>query len=193
MENAFASKIVGGNPATERNKSDFYPTPPDATVAILRFLSLPKETVIWEPACGEGDMVGVMRSCGYSVVASDISFGQDFLKMPIVDCDWIITNPPFSLADKFIEQCAKHKKPFALLLKSQYWHARSRFDLFDRIMPTFILPLTWRPNFNFKTKKNGSPLMDVIWCVWMPPYNTVATYHPLKREVLGIGKKHLTG
>ena len=183
MENSFASKIVGGNPAGKRHQSDFYPTPPEATEAILRFLSLPEGTVIWEPACGECDMVNVMQSFGYSVIATDISLGQDFLEMPLPDCDWIITNPPFSLADKFIERCAEHKKPFALLLKSQYWHAKSRYALFERIPPSFVLPLTWRPNFAFKTNKDGSPLMDVMWCVWMPPYIAGTQYRPLERQV----------
>ena len=100
MKNSFASKIVGGNPAGKRHETDFYPTPPEATEAILRFLSLPKSTVIWEPACGECDMVNVMKSCGYSVIATDLSLGHDFLTAPLPECDWIITNPPFSLADK---------------------------------------------------------------------------------------------
>lgn len=179
MESVVATKIVGGNPAQRRSETDFYPTPPEATEALLKFLDLPKSRVIWEPACGEMDMVNVMRNHGYSVVASDISCGQDFLTTPLQDCDWIITNPPFSVADKFIERCAEHGKPFALLLKSQYWHARKRYELFKNAKPAFVCPLTWRPDFLFKTQKKSAPLMDVMWCVWLPGFCGTTRYVPL--------------
>lgn len=183
MDKNFATKIVGANPATKRSDMDFYPTPPEVTKTLLRVLDLPKTTVIWEPACGEMDMVSAMQSAGYSVVATDIIYGQNFLTEPLPECDWIITNPPFSVADKFIERCAEHDKPFALLLKSQYWHARKRYDLFQRITPTYVCPLTWRPDFLFKKHETRkSPLMDVQWCVWIPPYNYKTTFMPLGRD-----------
>lgn len=57
MDSLQASRIAGGNSAIGRRESDFYPTPPEVTVALLDFLRLPKNTVIWEPAAGEGDML----------------------------------------------------------------------------------------------------------------------------------------
>lgn len=88
-----------------------------------------------------------------------------------------------SQSEAFIEKCIEYKKPFCLLLKSQYWHARKRKPLFLKMPPKWILPLTWRPNFLFNTKKHASPLMDVMWVVWIPnydyEYNTL--YYPLDR------------
>lgn len=190
MEIRTATKIVGGNPSQHREKADFYPTPPDVTIALLKFMGLPKETVIWEPACGEMDMVSVMKSEGYSVIATDLKYGQDFLTMPERECDWIITNPPFSAADKFIARCAAHRKPFALLLKSQYWHAKKRYDLFQKVPPAYVLPLTWRPDFMFKKHdKRSAPLMDVMWCIWIPPYINQTMFEPLEKEYKNKGKK----
>lgn len=183
MDKLTASRINGGNTEYSRSKTDFYPTPPDATQALLDFLKLPKSTKVWEPACGEGHMVSVLERNGFIVTKSDISFGEDFLTTPLKECDWIITNPPFSLSDKFIERCIEHGKPFALLLKSQYWHAKRRTALFNKHLPRYILPLTWRPDFLFKTRGSGSPLMDVMWVVW-PGKNDVLrypTYIPLSR------------
>lgn len=168
METIKASRITGGNTAYGRNKSDFYPTPPEATIALMRFLDLPKSTVIWEPASGEGHMSKAMLSMGYTVTESDICCGVDFLTAPIRKVDWIITNPPFSLSEQFIRRCCEHGKPFALLLKSQYWHAKKRISLFYETCPSYILPLTWRPDFCFGKRGSGSPLMDVIWVVWYP-------------------------
>ena len=183
MQTRTATQMCGGNPNQKRSESDFYPTPPDVTKTLLQFLDLPKGSVIWEPACGEMDMVSSMQSQGYAVIAIDLKYGQDFLTMPLPECDWIITNPPFSVSDKFIERCAEHGKPFALLLKSQYWHAKKRADLFYNIRPTVICPLMWRPDFLFKKHdRQGASLMDVMWVIWEPPYSRMTTYFPLRRS-----------
>jgi hypothetical protein len=184
MDKVMASRIVGGNSKYKRVASDFYPTPAEATHALLNFLKLPAGATIWEPACGENHMVDVMRAQGYEVIGTDIMTGTDFLTAETVDCDWIITNPPFSLADRFIERCIESKKPFALLLKSQYWHAKKRLELFRSFPPAFILPLTWRPDFTFKQRGKGSPLMDVMWVVWGGCHDT--RYIPLEKPSEGV-------
>lgn len=182
MDNAIASRIVGGNSAYKRVESDFYPTPADVTHALLNFLDLREGTLVWEPACGENHMVNVLRERGLDVIGTDLQTGTDFLQAPLVPCDWIITNPPFSIADKFIERCIEHGKPFALLLKSQYWHAKKRLPLFRQKPPSYVCPLTWRPDFTFKTRGKGSPLMDVMWVIWM---NGETRYIPLERPERG--------
>lgn len=182
MDSIVATQMIGGNPTKKRSETDFYPTPAEVTEALLRVLNLPKSVVIWEPACGEMDMVSVMQRAGYSVIATDLSYGQNFLTQPLPECDWIITNPPFSVSDKFIERCAEHGKPFAMLLKSQYWHARKRYELFQKTTPSIVCPLTWRPDFLFKKPgKRSAPLMDVQWCVWEPPYNQKTVFYPLSK------------
>lgn len=173
MDKLLGSGIAGGNTAYQRNAQDRYPTPPDVTVALMDFLKIPKYQRIWEPACGDGYMVNAMRGMGYDVIGTDIQSGTDFLEadVPAGGVSWIITNPPFSLSEQFIEKCIQHERPFALLLKSQYWHAKRRLPLFREHAPSYILPLSWRPDFLFKERGSGSPLMDVMWCVWLmgPP------------------------
>ena len=176
-----SSRITGGNPITVRDGSDYYPTPPEATVALLNFLELPKSTVIWEPACGGNHMVDVMRDREYRVIGTDIQTGDDFLDVALPHgVEWIITNPPFSKSEEFIRRCVWHGKPFALLLKSQYWHAKKRLRLFTEYSPAYILPLTWRPDFLLGAR-GGASLMDVIWCVWDPRITGRTRYIPLER------------
>lgn len=175
------SRLTGGNTYYKRVESDFYPTPPEATQALLDFLEIPENTLVWEPACGKGHMTRVMENNNLNVIGTDILTGTDFLTADMPDgVEWIITNPPFSLAERFIRKCGEHKKPFALLLKSQYWHAAKRYRLFVEFTPAYVLPLTWRPDFLFGAR-GGASLMDVIWCVWLP-YNEQATkYIPLEK------------
>lgn len=183
MDSLQASRIAGGNSAIGRREADFYPTPPEVTVALLDFLRLPENTVIWEPAAGEGDMAGVLQTYFETVYTTDILDGTDFLKSSIDAADWIITNPPFALAEEFIRKAASLGKPFAFLVKSQFWHAKRRLPLFEEFTPSYILPLTWRPDFFFKDDHGGSPLMDVMWCVWLMPHikGAQTVYKPLER------------
>ena len=175
--------LANAGSKTERPATDFYPTPREVTTAILDYLKLPRSSGIWEPACGEGNMVNVMRERGYEVQSGDILHGQDFLETTNcrVESDWIITNPPFYLAEKFIRRAfALNPRGFAFLLKSQYWHSSKRLALFDAIPPKAVLPLTWRPDFLFGSK-SGSPTMEVLWTVWERGNKEETIYRPISR------------
>jgi len=164
-------QTLANKSSIDRSKTDFYPTPKEVTAALLKYLNIPQGSTIWEPACGEGHMAEVMQEMGYKVVASDWydhGYGRtdiNFIGSDLRQCDWIITNPPFKSSVEFIDQCIKHGKPFALLLKSQYWHSKSRSETFSRFKPKAVLPLTWRPDFLFGAK-GGAPTMECIWTVW---------------------------
>lgn len=101
---------MGPQIAPHRAPYEFYPTPPEATRALLsaeRF-----DGPIWEPACGEGHISKVLLAAGYDVVSTDlIAYGygepdRDFLAQSIPLAKHIVTNPPYGrgLADAF----AKH-------------------------------------------------------------------------------------
>ena len=185
--------ILANRSATDRNKSDFYETPPECTVALLDFLERrghldPTKDVIWEPACGAGKMAEVMRRRGYGVVCTDLNgygygeSGIDFLNESR-HCQWIITNPPFSKATEFISHALELGKPCAFLLKSQFWHARSRLKFFRDNPPSYVLPLTWRPDF-LNGAKSGSPTMEILWTVWGGGHE--AQYYPLEKPKGGV-------
>ena len=171
--------------AKDRPDTDFYPTPASVTQVILDWLKLPTGTTIWECASGEGHMAEVMREYGYYVESSDLYHtGLDFRMAGLPNAvDWIITNPPFIVSEDFIHHAhaLQPRGGFAFLLKSQYWHAMKRNDLFYQIRPFAVLPLSFRPDFLFG-KKAGAPTMEVLWTVWKAPYDNQQTiYAPLRR------------
>ena len=180
-----ASAVVAAQKAWSRKPADFYPTPHDATQALLDHLRLPEGTLAWEPACGDGDLSLVMEAAGLDVVSTDIrdtGFGTvgDFLNDDLaVMSEWIITNPPFSLAQEFIRKALSLAPNVAMLLKGTYWHAAGRRALFEDRTPSEILPLTWRPAFLEKERGN-SPIMEVCWNVWRQGEGS-AFYRPLAR------------
>ncbi|GGR31300.1 SAM-dependent DNA methyltransferase [Deinococcus ruber] len=175
--------------AADREGTDYYPTPADVTHALLDYLSLPAGTRVWEPACGEGHMAEVLKERGLKTHVTDLHDrgygrgGVDFLATPApVIVEWIITNPPFSLAEAFIRHALSLELPFALLLKGQFWHAARRRTLFEEHRPSHVLPLTWRPDF-LMGRKGGSPTMEAAWTVWgaSPAQSTV--FAPLVRPI----------
>lgn len=179
--------ILANKTAIDRSKTDFYPTPKEVTIALLDFLKLPQNALIWEPACGEGHMSKEIIKYGYDVVSTEFyerGYGVSGIDYLTVTCpesiDWIITNPPFSLSEEFIRRSIAHQKPFAMLLKSQYWHSSRRRKLFEEYKPEAVLPLTWRPDFLFGAK-SGSPTMECIWTVWGDRPAQYTIYQPLRK------------
>jgi hypothetical protein len=177
-------QLTGGNNKKDRRQLDFYPTPTDVTIALLNFLDL-DPCIIWECACGNGVMANVLKKFGHTVIETDISTGCDFL-LTKRKADAIITNPPFKLSHLFIEKAVKDARIVCMLLKSQYWHASKRCDLFNKHIPAYVLPLTWRPDFlehERLNKKKAAPTMEVAWTVWKRG-STITQYIPLKRPTV---------
>ena len=128
-----------------------------------------------------------LEKCGAVVVSSELhgqgfgNQGVDFLDAPLPGgVEAIVTNPPFKLAEQFIKRSIHHGLPFAMLLKSQYWHSAKRRALFELHRPRAVLPLTWRPDFHFGSK-GGSPTMECIWTVWDSDPADFTIYAPLPR------------
>ncbi len=101
-------------PPLKKGQSDDFQTPPQALIPLLPHLN--KEWKIWECAAGEGNLVKALRKEGYQVVSSDILTGKDFLRWEPKQYDCIITNPPYSLKQEFLERAYLLGKPFAFLL-----------------------------------------------------------------------------
>lgn len=167
-----------------RSERDFYSTPPLVTQALIDTGLFTKTEKVWEPACGKNMMVDVLRSNGFDVVGTDIASGTDFLttQQPNSPIKQLITNPPFYLSEEFIYKCIDLRiERFALLLKSQYWHSSKRMKLFQDHQPAWVMPLTWRPDFNFG-ERGGNPTMECVWTVWLSGIGYEdCKYQPLKK------------
>jgi len=153
--------------------ADFYPTPPWATRALLAH-----ETFIgnvWEPACGDGAMSRVLADAGLRVESSDVNdygFGRtgvDFLTAHPVYPDNVVTNPPFSLAEAFVERAlmqARHK--VALLLRLAFLESAGRYSRLYSVHPparvwVFTERITMYPAGQ---ETGGSGTTAYAWFVW---------------------------
>lgn len=119
-------------------QSDVYETPQIAVETLLCVEFLP--AVIWEPACGPGAIVRVLRDHGHSVIASDLHDypgtigGTDFLQereVPI-GVEAIVTNPPYRLGQEFVEHALDLGVPMvAMLLRLGFLESSRRERILD--------------------------------------------------------------
>lgn len=104
MKNAI-SYVAGIIPSVDRERDDFYPTPPEGTRALLAVEQF--HGSIWEPACGCGAMSRVLEAAGHEVISTDLidrGYGTphvDFLLDYQTRAVNVVTNPPFKHAEDF--------------------------------------------------------------------------------------------
>lgn len=173
-----------------RRADDYYPTPPDATRALIAAEHnwLEYHSRLWEPACGQGAMARELDTAGHAVWSTDLvdrgwgTGGVDFLTTTEIPmgCTAIVTNPPFNIAEKFIVHALDRLgAPYlCLLLKSTFWHAVSRVPTFVSHPPSVVYPMTWRPDF----LGLGAPTMEAMWCVWDKSRTHETIYRLLHRQ-----------
>lgn len=161
----------------DREENDYYATHPKAVEMLLDLEQFNNN--IMEPCCGEGHISKILETHGYNVRSMDLinrgygECGVDFLQFnEEVNAD-IITNPPYKLAQEFVEHAMNiitdgHK--VAMFLKLTFLESSSRKELFKKYPPKKIwvsssrIPCGKNGDFydrdkegNIKYDKNGNP------------------------------------
>jgi hypothetical protein len=127
---------------------------------------LPLLGVIWEPACGSGAMARVLEGWGATVIATDIADGQDFLVAVPQAVNAIITNPPYALAQRFIEHALQLTTGIvAMLLRCDYDHARTRRHLFGDCS-VFAKKLVLTRRIVWFDGLRAAPSFNHAWYLW---------------------------
>lgn len=160
----------------KRNKNDFYPTHHSMVWQLMERISIPEYYGIHDPACGENDILIALDDTGIKnkLSGKDISTGDDFL----VDngiYDVIFTNPPFSIANIFLEKCFRAtKRAIILLLPLDYLHGKDRYDSFYKEQKDFYLQDIYcfvrRPMFADSVREDGrynTGSVTFAWFVWV--------------------------
>lgn len=112
-------------------EQDEYYTPLYAIIPIAEHLK--PNSIIWCPFDKEESLyVRYFRLLGHTVIATHIEYGQDFFKTtPPKNCDYIISNPPYSCKEMVFERLFELDIPFAMLVNTVgIFTAKSRFKMF---------------------------------------------------------------
>lgn len=161
-----------------REKDDYYPTPPEATEALLSVEKFSGS--VWEPACGEGAISEVFKARGHDVVSTDLvnrGYGTpqiDFLMEYRSLAPNIVTNPPFKLALPFINKALDLTSgKVAMLLRLAFLEGRERKAMFESTPIARVHVFSWRVKFQRGRQANENDTAGMIamaWFVWEHGY-----------------------
>ena len=143
--------------------SDDFQTLAYAIEPLLQFLG--KDWVIWECVAGKGNLVGALKAHGYKVIATDISEGKDFLSYEPPEYNAIVTNPPYSLKNRFLQRAYSLGKPFAFLLPLTFLESQFRQNLFRQHGISLLL-LDKRINFETPSGRGSGSWFATAWFCW---------------------------
>jgi len=156
-----------------------FPTPPWATRALTEWIggAIVPHGTCREPAANRGHMVAPLREFFGSVEAADIhdygaGFPQaDYLFGPLpARVDWTVTNPPFRLAEQFIERAlATSDWGVAVILRSAFLEGVGRYQrLYRDRPPSDVLQFTERVVMHKgRLSPDGSTATAYCWLVWL--------------------------
>lgn len=153
-------------PPKSAGRSDVFQTPAYATRYITPFI--PKSWKIWESACGQNQIVDTLRADGYDVTGTDISLGFDFtdpMSSIGMEFDCILTNPPYSIKDEWLQRCYDLDRPFALLLPITALGEQGRVAMYRKHGIQVVLP-PQRINFGTPSGQGGGSWFYAAWFCW---------------------------
>ncbi len=169
------SDAVMAQRASPKDVLDDFPTPPWATRALAEYVIAPQGTCL-EPACGRGHMSAALAEYFDKVQSSDIydyGFGSvaDFLNSTYEanSFDWVITNPPFKLAEKFIARSMKIARlGAAMLTRTVFIESEGRYErLFKVTPPSRFAQFAERvPMVEGRLDREATTATAYAWLVW---------------------------
>jgi len=140
--------------------ADDFQTPSIALNPLIPYLK--REWIIWECAEGKGYLTQELRSKGFNAIGTDILTGRDFLIWEPGKYDCIVTNPPYSLKERFLYRCYQLGKPFALLLPLTTLETAKRQILFRKYGVEIVL-FDKRINFVTPSGQGSGAWFAVAW------------------------------
>jgi hypothetical protein len=163
-----------------QDSPDDFPTPPWATRALVEHVLDNKRALkgmnCLEPACGAGHMARPLSEYFGDVItadAHDYGFGQvrDFLKhsYEAASVDWVITNPPFRLAEEFVIRAMPiARKGIAILARSVFLESVGRYEnIFRDMPPTKFAQFVERvPMVKGRLDRKATTATGYAWLVW---------------------------
>lgn len=169
----------------EYKSLDFYPT--RNYDMIDRFIKTEDFTHggCWEPCCGDGDIVKILKTHNDNVFYSDIKdYGYENTNIiDFFNCDFntipsniinIITNPPYTqkrdsrFTIKALEFVKERNGKLAVLMKTSFRHSKGRYNNIFKDLPyTRVYDLIDRVSIYINgIELSGSGTTDYSWFVW---------------------------
>jgi hypothetical protein len=197
------SDAVMAQRGTGETALDDFPTPPWATRALFAHVvrTDPLDETVLEPAANRGYMAEVLKEFFADVTAYDIEdYGYcpvlpgGFLESNVVEGshDWVVTNPPFKLAEQFVRQALLvARRGVAVLCRTVIVEGRHRYDhLYNPQRPSIVAQFVERvPMVEGRVDAKASTATGYCWVVWdklhPAPYQTYPSSSGILQSTFG--------
>jgi hypothetical protein len=165
----------------ERNRADNYPTPAWCVKRLVEAVRLPAGDWL-EPCAGDGAIIDAINIPGVKWDALEIRKipvrrleqnpnvaavhcnALEFLQDETLHYSVAISNPPFSLAQQFIDICLQRANHVVMLLRLNYLSSEKRHEFMTHTRPdVYVLPN--RPSFVGGGKTDS---IEYAWFHWHP-------------------------
>ena len=155
--------------ANAKNAGDSYFTPFWCFEGLEQFIDFTKYKTAFDPSIGDGRLIFEWLEGKFDIRCdgrdkaweSETGEDEDFLNWDGYS-DLIISNPPFSLAQKFIEHALPRCDTLIFLLRLNFLGSQKRHKFWKANPPDKLIVLSKRPSFDGKGTDNN----DYAWYVW---------------------------
>lgn len=158
-------------PPTQRAGSpDEFQSPPEVLEPLWPYLW--PEWMVWEPACGKGNLLRALmehgQGCtGSDVLPSELGTVHDFFHWQPSVWDVQVTNPPYRPKTHWLRRSFELDKPFALLLPYTVFEGIDRQAMFRAADPPVeVIFLPKRPDFTTPNNNVGRGWFPCLWLTW---------------------------
>ena len=195
---ARAVRMAHARHSTRLNK--YYSTPAvveafKVPITALLAGGVSRHATVWEPCVGGGALVPLLKSVGFTVIASDIEVDPDvhaeerdmFSSVPDGDWQAIVTNPPWGRdTPKVLERVISLGKPFVLLLPLSVLGTKYfQHQVGKCSMEVFVL--SGQPQFYSVDEKRNMSVGCVMFVV-----GNIGMVSPAKRLVINVVETDMT-
>lgn len=191
MNKLSGTRLAGADPLRGRAENDFYATPKSSVVDLLEREDFCFDNkIILEPCVGMGHIADVLSQYFSNSIVKGMDIVDrgwngtkvsDFLTFDFADSKVgnIITNPPFNIAQEFIEKSLSildNKGKCCMFLKIQFLEGKKRREFFKEFPQKTVYVFSERQSpmrEGKETDENGkkwSSTMCFAWFVWEKGY-----------------------
>lgn len=144
----------------ELPENEYYATPDETVQRLFSILPIRSDWTYLEPCRGEAKAFYKYMPEGSQW--AELSEGVDYLEAKFRPVDCIITNPPFSLTQQFLEKSYTEADVIIYLQRLNYLGSQGRRAFWDMYKPDHLIVLSKRPSF----KGGKTDRTDYAFYIW---------------------------
>lgn len=140
---------------------EYYPTNDETVQRLFSVVPINPDWAYLEPCRGQAQ--AIYKHMPEGSQWAELSEGVDYLETKFEPVDCIITNPPFSLTQQFLQKSFTEADVIIYLQRINYLGSKGRKDFWNMHKPTNLIVLSKRPSFSPDGRTDQTDYAFFIW------------------------------